>query len=104
MIARTDRPNMFIKELEVYINFLKSKIEETRINVTNVQKKYLLTFVENLNEGIEYYYSLFSDLKDYFEDSKSKIIGELDSTKKSLQLLQLEIENFTIPEPVDSIN
>jgi hypothetical protein len=51
MITRTDRPNMFIKELKIYIDFLKNKIEETRVSTTNKQEKYLLTFVKNLNEA-----------------------------------------------------
>jgi hypothetical protein len=100
MITRTDRPNMFIKELEVYIDFLKSKIEETRFNVTNVQMKYLLTFVGNLNEGIEYYHTLFSGIKDKFEDAKHDISKELGVYKNTLHRLQKEIENFAIPEVV----
>ncbi|KKM60652.1 hypothetical protein LCGC14_1539670, partial [marine sediment metagenome] len=41
MITRTDRPNMFIKELKIYIDFLKNKIKETRVSMTNKQEKYL---------------------------------------------------------------
>ena len=72
VITRTDRPNMFIKELSLYIDFLKTKIEETKDSMTNKQEKYLLTFVKNLNDGINYYYSLFADLKNVYEDTKSK--------------------------------
>jgi hypothetical protein len=98
MITRTDRPNMFIKELKIYIDFLKNKIEETRVSMTNKQEKYLLTFVKNLNEGISYYYSLFNSLKDIFEDTKSGILSELGHSRKTLQLLNLEIEKLSITE------
>jgi hypothetical protein len=98
MISRTDRPNMFIKELEIYIDFLKNKIEETRGSMTNKQEKYLLTFVKNLNEGISYYYSLFNSLKDIFEDTKSSIPSALGDSRKTLHLLSLEIENLSITE------
>ncbi len=96
IITRNDRPNMFIKELKIYIDFLKNKIEETRVSMTSKQEKYLLTFVKNLNEGINYYSSLFSDLKDIFEDTKSSILSELDASKKTLNLLYLEIENLSM--------
>ena len=98
MITRTDRPNMFIKELKIYIDFLKNKIEETRVSVTNKQEKYLLTFVKNLKEGIDYYYRLFDDLKDKFEDKKSRILNDLDASKKSLHSLSLEVENLSMAQ------
>ena len=98
VITRTDRPNMFIKELKIYIDFLKNKIAETRISMTDKQEKYLLAFVKNLNEGINYYYSLFTSLKDIFEDTKSSILSELDDSKKTLHLLNLEIEHLSITE------
>ena len=96
VITRTDRPNMFIKELKIYIDFLKNKIEEMKISMTNKQEKYLLAFVKNLKDGINYYYGLFSDLKDIFEDTKSGILSDLEACKKALHLLILEIENLSI--------
>jgi hypothetical protein len=98
MITRTDRPNMFIKELKIYIDFLKNKIEKTKVSMTNKQEKYLLTFVKNLNEGINYYYSLFTDLKEVFKDTKSCILSGLDDSKKTLHILNLEIENLLVKE------
>ena len=89
---------MFIKELNIYIDFLKNKVEEIRGSMTNKQEKYLLTFAKNLNEGINYYYRLFSDLKDVFEDAKSSILSDLEASKKTLHLLNLEIENLLITE------
>ena len=96
IIIRTDRPNMFIKELKIYIDFLKNKIEETRVSMTNKQKKYFLTFVKNLIEGINYYYRLFTNLKNIFKDTKSSILSDLDASKKTLHLLNLEIKNLLI--------
>ncbi|MEA1928690.1 MAG: hypothetical protein U9N73_10825, partial [Candidatus Auribacterota bacterium] len=91
MITRTDRPNMFIQELQIYIDFLKKKIEEMSASITKMQEKYLFTFARNLNEGINYYYSLFNELMDVFEDTKSRILSDLDAGKKTLHILNLEI-------------
>jgi hypothetical protein len=91
MITRIDRPHMFIKELNIYIDFLKNKVEKTRAAMTDAQENYLLTFVKNLNEGIDYYHRLFTDLKDVFKDAKSVILSNLDAGRRALDLLKSEI-------------
>ena len=91
MITRTDRPNMFIKELTIYVDFLKNKIDEAKATMTKNQEKYLLTFSHNLKKGISYYQGLFSNLKDKFEDTKTNALKELESIKNTLHLLNAEI-------------
>ncbi len=95
IITRTDRPNMFIKELNLYIDYLKSKIEETSNVINNKQERYLTTFSKNLEEGINYYENLFDNMKEIFEDTKSSILNELNTSKNALQLLNLKIENLS---------
>ena len=102
IIKRNDRPNMFIKELNLYIEFLKDKIKETKDSITNKHEKYLLTFEQNLKDGISYYYKLFNDLTKVFENTKSTIIQDLESSKKTFQLLILEIENLTLSTSIAS--
>lgn len=94
VITRTDRPNMFVKELYIYIDYLKNKIEETKEAVSDKQKKYLLTFTSNLKEGVAYYHSVFNELEEGFEVSKAQIIFDLDWSSKTLQLLGEEIEHL----------
>lgn len=95
VIIRTDRPHMFINELKIYIDFLKNRIEETRLSMSDKQEKYLRTLVNNLKEGINYYYNLFNELKDKFEDKKAGILSDLALHKESLQLLLSEIETLS---------
>lgn len=94
VIIRTDRPNMFIKELHIYIDYLKNKIEETKETVSNKQKKYLSTFTGNLKEGIAYYHLVFNSLKGSFEEIKPQIIFELDQSSKTLDSLGKKIEDL----------
>jgi hypothetical protein len=89
MISRTDRPNMFIKELNIYIDFLKNKLEETKGALDKKQEKYFSTFSANLNEGISYYHKLFGTIK----DAKATIFNELEFSRSKLQLISVEIEN-----------
>ncbi|MDH5414669.1 MAG: hypothetical protein OEW87_11070 [Flavobacteriaceae bacterium] len=93
MISRTDRPNMYIKELHIYISYLKSKIHEAKVSIDKKQVKYLLTFTENLKEGISYYQNLFSTKKGFFEDIKTILMEELAESKKELQLITLKIKD-----------
>ncbi len=95
MINRTDRPNMFIKELKTYIDYLKNKIEETKKTGSIKQEQYLLKFVNNLKEGTNYYYNLFSNLKDQVEEKKNNILSNLTSSNKIIDLLNAEIENLS---------
>ena len=96
VITRTDRPNMFVKELKIYIDYLKNKIEETKVSRTVKQEKYFLNFANNLKEGVNYYQNLFSNLKENFKDKNSGILSELNSGKKTLQNLYSEIKNLSI--------
>ncbi len=98
VITRTDRPNMFIKELSIYINYLTNKIAESDEDITEKQIKYLLTFVNNLQEGINYYFTVFLNLKNYFENTKEKILSELENFEKNLSQLKSEIENLFVKQ------
>lgn len=95
MINRTDRPNMFIKELKTYIDYLKNKIEETKKSDSVKQEQYLLKFVNNLKEGTNYYYNLYSNLKDQVEEKKNSILINLKSSNKIIDRLNAEIENIS---------
>ncbi len=93
MISRNDRPNMFMKELDIYLEYLKNKLEESKVNFSKKQEKYFLNFSKNLNEGIGYYSKLFGEMKDKFSESKQAILKELDESKLTLNFLHKEIEN-----------
>ena len=95
VISRTDRPNMFIKELNLYLSYLSNKVEEAKGCMTSKQEKYLATFVHNLKEGVNYYDSLFDELKDKFTGTKATILRELEASKETLRLLHFEIENLS---------
>ncbi len=94
--ARMDRPNMFVKELNIYIDYLKDKFEETKASLDLKQEKYLITFASNLKEGISYYEDMFSNLKESFKETKTTILTELNFSKEKLQLLRVEIDTISI--------
>jgi len=91
VISRKDRPNMFIKELNIYIDFLRNKIEETKASMTAKEQKGLFSFVENLKNGIQYYENLFAEVKGHFDETKNNLFHELEQSREKLDLLYLKI-------------
>ncbi len=96
LLNDTYRPHMFIKEMGMYIDYLNNSIEETKNNLSVKQKKYLETFIHNLQEGNNYYQNLFNSLKDSFEGTKADILKEIEIAKKTLSSIHTEIENLSI--------
>jgi hypothetical protein len=55
----TNRPNMFIAELSLYINFIREQLESENLNELDAKrKKYFVEYFKNMHEGIAYYKSL----------------------------------------------
>jgi hypothetical protein len=92
VITRTDRPHMFIKELTIYIDFLKSKLEETAHPRTEKQQEYFTSFKDNLQKGIQYYKDLFSNVKLSFQEKKSRLLSQLEQYE--IQLKELPIHQI----------
>ncbi len=76
LLNSTYRPNMFINELQLYIDYFKKKVSDNF--VTNPkQEKYLQLFKSNLLAGIDYYNGLVSYMKKesgrYIETMKEEL-------------------------------
>lgn len=89
IIAHKSRPNMFINEMKMYIDYLKNEIEELRDYVTSGQIKKWKNFKENLLQGITYYENLFQKT-DFFKNDLN--------IKCYLQHGKSLVSNIVIPE------
>lgn len=96
-LSKKDRPNFFIKELTIYIDYLKNRIEETKGSITLKQEKYLTTFSENLGQGISYYENMFESMKGVFQNTKEAIFKELEENRIALSQLKIAIEDLSQP-------
>ena len=88
----SNRPNLFVKELKMYIDYLKNEISDISSEVTTAQIKKLNLFKNNLLEGIGYYENLFSTTH-FFENLKKEI-------QNQLQFYKAELSEIKIPELV----
>ena len=95
MVSRKDRPNLFVKELGIYMDYLKTKIEDAKNSFDKKEQKYLTTFAKNLKQGIFYYKDLFDNLKNTFVDIKLSVLNELDRSEQDLEAILITIE--TVP-------
>jgi hypothetical protein len=84
LINKPDRPNMFVKELSMYVDYFKDKVSDLNISLDAKQKKSLESFQKNLNEGIDYYKGMFSSLKSKFEGAKAKIVADIERLENEL--------------------
>jgi len=90
-IVRTDRPNMFINELGMYLKYLSEKIEEHKEDWGRKSGRYLNGFTSNMNEGISYYQEMFSSIGDTFNSVKESAINSLNDAAVSMQKMGEEI-------------
>lgn len=84
-IDEEKRPNIFLKELSLYIAYLKRLIDENGTVISVKQEKYFETFSSNLSEGIEYYKNLYASYKERYEHFKEDFLDELENLASELQ-------------------
>ena len=93
ILNNTYRPHMFVNELKMYINYWVKKKDEQLENLTDRQYKYLQSFWENLQEGIQYYKNQLPVL---FKDELEKQVIMLDELLEAEdQLLLARLQKTT---------
>jgi hypothetical protein len=94
LMTASDRPNMFINEIRLNIDHLKTEIQKVFNTISVREQARFATYRANLQEGIEYYKSLVPQL-----------VRETERYREIMrsQLLELEEEllQIVIPCPVE---
>ena len=87
-----NRPNLFVKELNIYVDFLKNKLEKNVLKNSTKELKYFKNFVSNLKDGLDYYNQLFRE--EYYKaiEITPSILADLNLSKNTISTLCLEIE------------
>lgn len=92
MLNALPRPNMFINELNLYIDYLKKEIAKNAGPVNGRQNKSLTQFKSNLLAGIEYYRRLVIFMIRETDEYREAFKEELNHSEQSLNKIK-------IPEP-----
>lgn len=90
VLNNVKRPNLFVKELSLYLNYFKKEVQEAFESENAAQQKKLNNFKENLLSGIEYYRTLFAS-GNYFQKEKEAIQHELNQYKTELETLEIGV-------------
>ena len=88
VMPQNGRPNLFINELKMYVDYLKNEIEDFSESFTNAQVKKWKTFKTNLTDGVEYYEKLFSETA-FFKDNVKTIQSQLAEYKNKIMGLAI---------------
>ena len=88
VLANVNRPNMFVKELKMYMAYLQNEITTVSEDITSKQIKKWEAFKNNLLEGITYYQELFV----------SSISNENKQIQEELGIYKQELTALMIPE------
>ena len=89
VLKRTDRPHMFIKELGMYIDYFGKMVADIKQPIDDRQRKQLLNFRDNLNNGITYYRDLFSNAEAQNNGAYTGFTDALGLMEKALNDISL---------------
>jgi hypothetical protein len=93
VMTNTNRPNVFVKELRMYVEYLRNEISEYTNELSAGQIKKWNSFKNNLLEGINYYQNLF-DTTEFFKKERTKIQNQIEQYQ--MQLREIEIPNLVL--------
>jgi hypothetical protein len=91
LITDSKRPNMFVKELSLYIDYLQKKMENKIENVSSQTEDFFNMFLHNLLEGIEYYKTLIPEILEETETARQKIREEFETMEQRLATIVMAI-------------
>ncbi len=86
------RSNMFVNELQLYIDYFTKEINTCSENINAAKSRYFKTFQSNLLQGIEYYKKLTPFVKENAEKYMQQLKTELNAMEQTIMCL-------TIPAP-----
>ena len=96
------RPNMFIKELSMYVDYFKDEIAKYLPEPTKKNINYCETFLTNLNDGIEYYKNLVPELVNETQKKRDAFYNDLIKLKKQLETI-VEEQPTLFPNTVPAL-
>ena len=88
LIKRTDRPHIFLKEIQLYLNYIHTHLENNPDEDAEKQKKYLEEFKANMLDGIKYYQKIILEAVSIPIKSKDQLLNELSDIRAELEFNQ----------------
>lgn len=90
LVTDENRPNMFVKELKLYIDYFENKLEKSAKDFSVQTETYINTFRDNLIDGINYYKKMAGTIMSVSDQSKEKMLS-------GIYELEQRLISFTVP-------
>ena len=87
LLQSDDRPHMFIKELSLYVDYLKDELKKTSDGLLDKTTKYFQEFKNNLLSGIDHHYEI---AEQFNQTQKEKFKKDLDILLNEIEMLNLQ--------------
>jgi len=92
LLNDNDRPNLFVNELNLYVEYLKKDISKHLQDMSDKKAKYISKFKEQLQAGIDYYKQLVPKITNQTEVYRKKMLNELKEIEEQLQHLNTTVK------------
>ncbi|RKD88444.1 hypothetical protein [Mangrovibacterium diazotrophicum] len=89
LLEGVKRPNLFMKELSMYVDYLEKRVEELRHAKDEKQASYYRTFRKNMQDGIVYYKDLFAKYDSKLQEMKQGVIAELENISQKIEAFHI---------------
>jgi len=84
LLTNSDRPHMFIRELALYVDYLRDEISWFASGLLPRPPEYFTEFRENLLKGIDYYRQLAEKLA---EQTRTQFLEGLEAIREAVEPL-----------------
>jgi len=91
LLAGSERADIFINELNLYIDYLKREILSCMENMNDKKHKYLQNFKGQLQQGIQYYKQLIPQMTNYAGAYIEKMFSDLALSEQQLCLVNIDV-------------
>ena len=91
LLKNVNRPNIFINELKLYVDYLKKDIENSAQEMSDKKIKQLERFKEQLLNGVEYYNQIFPSIQKFCDSCSKTFQHELKNLDAQIKQLQIEL-------------
>ena len=83
-----DRPHVFVKEAQLYVDYLKKEFQKLLPEASAKQEAYLEKFRKNLNMGLSYYQELIDSIQLDSEEILEKMKDQFEALKNEIEALK----------------
>ena len=94
LINNPQRPNLFVKELTMYLDYIEKQFNETRGVPATKTLAGWNEYLTNLSSGMEFYEQMFSTDTAWDKDTRSKTLLQLDTCRQQLTNLNHTFEEL----------